>query len=167
MKKILFFILITSISCLDEKSGTKHVLNGSKIEISNINGLHLESVEVGTDPIFGKQSLNIILQKTYSEHFEKENHPNIWILPTEIGLELIEQNVSKNGEILSQTRTEDGLNDKSSTDNFMVKLDSITYTLIFNTKELKNKTYTIYFKSIAGESLKMRDGYFNLLNNLK
>lgn len=80
---------------------------------------------------------------------------------------MIEQNVSKNGEILSQTRTEDGLNDKSSTDNFMVKLDSITYTLIFNTKELKNKTYTIYFKSIAGESLKMRDGYFNLLNNLK
>ncbi|WP_289062618.1 hypothetical protein [uncultured Zobellia sp.] len=167
MKKLPLFFLIIFFACKSSPSGTKYLLDKNEIIITDSDGLNIDSVINGIDPIFGEQGLKIVLDKSYSDYFEKDNHPSIWVLSKELDMELIEKKISEKYEILLQAKTADETNDKSLTYNFMVKSDSIPNSLIFNTKSIKNKTYTVYFKSISGESSKMRNGYFDLVNGLK
>ncbi|WP_289062522.1 hypothetical protein [uncultured Zobellia sp.] len=167
MKRVLVFFFIGLTSCINCQSGTKYFLGQNEIIISDSNDLNIESVVNGIDPVFNNKALNITISKLYSERFKKYNSPNIWILPTETKPELIEDKVSEKYEVLLQAKTGDETCDKSLTYNFMVEIDSIPHSLIFNTKTIKNKTYTIYFKSIFGESLKIRDEYFDFIDGLK
>ena len=167
MKKLFAAILISLMSCKNSSSSTIYILDKNDIEITDSKELNLNNVVNGIDPIFKSQGLNIILDKTYSEHFEEDNHPNIWILNTDFDLSVIEKELSKTYVILGQANTGDGTKDKSLTYNFMLEFDSKQYSILFNTKVIRDKTYTIYFKSLFGESLKMRDGYFKFINELK
>ena len=102
MKKLPLFFLIVFFTCKSSPSGTKYLLDKNEIIITDSDGLNIDSVINGIDPIFGEQGLKIVLDKSYSDYFEKDNHPSIWVLSKELDMELIEKKVSEKYEICKE-----------------------------------------------------------------